>query len=207
MYVSYPEVSFKTNYIPSTNDIKGTEIPHMSLRCSPCTASVLGVGDKCDEKHNLYWPQETLRSCWKSWLLMYLPYKIYFFKKNPSIWPSWWLISLVAQTLKNLPIVQETQVWSLDWEDPLEKGMTVHSSILAWSIPWTEEPGGLQSMGLQRVGHDWATHTHTWTLYFNKKSFKFCNENSYLPSLLDKQTFTEMEISGEQQKSTGPYKP
>ena len=135
------------------------------------------------------------------------PIKYISLKKNPSIWPSWWLISLVAQTLKNLPIVQETQVWSLDWEDPLEKGMTVHSSILAWSIPWTEEPGGLQSMGLQRVGHDWATHTHTWTLYFNKKSFKFCNENSYLPSLLDKQTFTEMEISGEQQKSTGPYKP
>ena len=45
------------------------------------------------------------------------------------------------------------------WEDPLEKGMATHSSILAWRIPWTEEPGGLQSMGLQRVGHDWVTNT------------------------------------------------
>ena len=49
---------------------------------------------------------------------------------------------------------QETQVRSLGWEDPLEKEMAIHSSILAWKIPWTEEPGGLQSTGLQRVGHD-----------------------------------------------------
>ena len=51
----------------------------------------------------------------------------------------------------------ETQVWSLDWEDALEEGMATHSSILTWRIPWTEEPGGLWSMGSQRVGHDWAT--------------------------------------------------
>ena len=62
--------------------------------------------------------------------------------------------SLVAQSVKNLPAVQETQVRSLDWEDPLEKEMATHSSILAWKISWTQEPGGLQSMGLQRVGHD-----------------------------------------------------
>ena len=55
---------------------------------------------------------------------------------------------------KNLPAVEETWVQSLDQEDPLEKGMATHSSILAWRIPWTEEPGGLQSMGLQRVRHD-----------------------------------------------------
>ena len=55
---------------------------------------------------------------------------------------------------KNLPAVQETWIRSLVWEDPLEKGMATHSSILAWRIPWTEEPGGLQSMGLQRVRHD-----------------------------------------------------
>ena len=52
--------------------------------------------------------------------------------------------------------MQETQVQSLGWEDPLQKGVVTHSSILAWKIPWTEEPGGLQSMGLQRVGRDWA---------------------------------------------------
>ena len=60
----------------------------------------------------------------------------------------------VAQTVKNLPAMQETQVQSLGQEDPLEKEMAIHSSILAWRIPWTEEPGGLQSMGLQRVGYD-----------------------------------------------------
>ena len=56
--------------------------------------------------------------------------------------------------VKNLPAVWEIWVQSLGWEDPLEKEMTVHSSILAWRIPWAEEPGGLQSMGSQGVGHD-----------------------------------------------------
>ena len=62
--------------------------------------------------------------------------------------------SLVAQRLKRLPVMQETWVRSLSREDPLEKEMATHSSILAWRIPWTEEPGGLHSTGLQRVGHD-----------------------------------------------------
>ena len=56
--------------------------------------------------------------------------------------------------VKNLPAMQETRVQSLGGEDPLEKGMAIHSSILAWRIPWIEEPGGLQSMGSHRVGHD-----------------------------------------------------
>ena len=60
----------------------------------------------------------------------------------------------MAQTVKRLPAVQETQVLSLGLEDPLEKEMATHSSTLAWKIPWTKEPGGLQSMGSQRVGHD-----------------------------------------------------
>ena len=63
--------------------------------------------------------------------------------------------------VKNPPAMQETRVWSLGGEDPLEEEMATHSSILAWEIPWTEEPGGLQSMQLQRVGHNWATeHSH-----------------------------------------------
>ena len=62
--------------------------------------------------------------------------------------------SLVAQRLKRLPGMQETLVRSLGWEDPLEKEMATHSSTLAWRIPWREEPGRLQSMGSQRVGHD-----------------------------------------------------
>ena len=56
--------------------------------------------------------------------------------------------------VKNLPVIRETQVSPLGWEDPLEKGMETHSSILAWRIPWTEEPGGLQSMGSQRIRQD-----------------------------------------------------
>ena len=56
--------------------------------------------------------------------------------------------------VKNLPAVQQTRVQSLSREDPLEKGIAMHSSVLAWRIPWTDEPGGLQSMGLQRVGHN-----------------------------------------------------
>ena len=56
--------------------------------------------------------------------------------------------------VKNLPATLETQVRSLDWEDPLKKGLATHSSLLAWRIPWTDEHGGLQSRGLQRVGHN-----------------------------------------------------
>ena len=62
--------------------------------------------------------------------------------------------SLVAQKVKHLPTMWQTQVQSLSWEDLLEKEMATHSSILAWKIPWMEEPGRLQSMGSQRVGHD-----------------------------------------------------
>ena len=66
-------------------------------------------------------------------------------------------VYLVAQLVTNLPALQEAWVQSLGWEDPLEKEMTTHSSILAWEIPWTEEPGRLQSMGSHRVRHNWAT--------------------------------------------------
>ena len=72
---------------------------------------------------------------------------------------------LVAQMIKNLPAMRETQVRSLGREDPLEKEMETHSSILAWKIPWMEESGRLQSMGSQRVRHDWATTSLSFTLY------------------------------------------
>ena len=68
--------------------------------------------------------------------------------------------SLVAQLVKNLPAMQETWVWSLGWEDPLEKGMATHPSILAWRIPWT------LSMGSQRVRHEWVTFTFTVLSFF-----------------------------------------
>ena len=79
------------------------------------------------------------------------------YSQNPkskvlSLEASW--TSLVTQTVKRLPTVQETWVQSLGWEDPLEKEMETHSSILAWKIPWMEDPVRLQSTGSQRVGHD-----------------------------------------------------
>ena len=64
----------------------------------------------------------------------------------------------MAQMVKNLPAMQESQAQSLGWEGPLEKGIVTHSSILAWRTPWTEEPGGLQSKELQRVGHDFMVN-------------------------------------------------
>ena len=69
--------------------------------------------------------------------------------------------SLVVQMVKNLPAMQESWVQSLGWEDPLEKGTATHSSILAWRISWSEEAGGLQSMGLQAAGHDCMTNIFT----------------------------------------------
>ena len=70
----------------------------------------------------------------------------------------------VAQMVNKLPTVLETWIWPLGQDDPLEKGMASHSNILAWRIPWTEEPGGLQSMGSQRVRWDWASNKN-----FHKK--------------------------------------
>ena len=90
-------------------------------------------------------------------------------KKNPIciyiyVYIYYWAF-LVAQSVKNLPAVQETRVWFLGWEDPLEKEMATYSSILAWQVSWTEEPGGLQYVGSQRVRHDWATNTHLLTIF------------------------------------------
>ena len=72
--------------------------------------------------------------------------------------------------IKNLPVMQENWVRSLSWEDPLEKGMATHSSILAWRIPWTEEHGRIQSMRLQRVGYDQATNIFTFIFKTNFNS-------------------------------------
>ena len=92
--------------------------------------------------------------------------------------------------VKRLPAVQETGVQSLGWEDPLEKEMATHSSTLAWKIPWTEEPGRLQSMGLQRVRHDWATSLHFtsciskafgfWATFSRSKSQNYQDNSSLL---------------------------
>ena len=81
-------------------------------------------------------------------------YSLHFVKRCGKSWASLSWTSLAAQMVKSPPAMQETQVQSLGQQDPLEKGMATHFSILAWRIPWTEEPGGLVSMGSQRVGHD-----------------------------------------------------
>ena len=80
---------------------------------------------------------------------------------HPAVYPwiYWDWASLVAHTGKNLPAMQDTRIWPLGQEDLLKKGMATHSNILAWRIPWKEEPGGLQSMGLQRLRHNWEINT------------------------------------------------
>ena len=106
---------------------------------------------------------------------------ILFFKiknKKDSVWQlcSLWIILaqesnwgfLVARLIKNLPAIQGTQIQSLGQEDPLEKGMTTHSSILARRIPWAEEPGGLPWTEEQRIRHDWGTKTFTFFQDSNK---------------------------------------
>ena len=101
--------------------------------------------------------------------------------------------SLVAQTLQHQSAMQKTQVWSLGQEDPLEKEMASHFSVLAWRIPWTEEPGGLQSLESQRVRHNWAKNTHKILYvcvcartYMHAKSLQscptLCDPRDYSPS-------------------------
>ena len=119
------------------------------------------------------------------WVLFFVFCFFFFFLRKRNVWYFHCLgeiihigTSLVAQTVKCLPIMWETWVWSLGQEDPLEKEMATHSSTLAWKIPWTEEPGGLQSMGSQRVGHDWETklsnfHTYTACTLENTQKFLF----------------------------------
>ena len=87
--------------------------------------------------------------------------------------------------VKNLPAKQETWIQSLGWEDPLEKEMATQLSILAWRIPWIEEPGGLQSMELTRVGHDFATKQQQQTSLGHIASSIKWTRNTYLPLSLE----------------------
>ena len=100
----------------------------------------------------IYWP--TLTKDKELWLALHLTHALI-----QNFIPIWFhhMTSLVAQTVKRLSTMWETQVRSLGREDPLEKEMAIHSSTIAWKIPWTEELGRLQAMGSQRVRHDWAT--------------------------------------------------
>ena len=119
--------------------------------------------------YRLFWelflPTLSLRILCSSSLVMeisfstYLSFRNEIMKLNKMHRHTDYRASLVAQMVKNLPAMQETWVWSLGRKDPLEKEMAIHSSILARKIPWREEPGGLQSMGSKRIGHNWLTHT------------------------------------------------
>ena len=96
--------------------------------------------------------------------------------------------SLVALVVKNLPAMQETRVRSLGREDPLEKRMTTHSSILGWRIPWTKEQGGPQSMGLQKTGHSWATNTQS------SLGFRVTIRRCVMEQLLNKNQLPQLSI-------------
>ena len=118
---------------------------------------ILVWSDQGSNPHSLCWRWILIH--WTTWKVPRCHFYLHFFN-------DW--ASQVVQWVKNLPAMQEamkTWVRSLGWEDPLEEGMTTQSSILAWRIPLTEEPGGLQSVGLQRAGYDWVTkHTYTPTI-------------------------------------------
>ena len=117
----------------------------------------------------------------------------------------------MAQRLKRLPGIQETRVGSLGWEDPLEKEMATHSSTLAWRIPWREKPGRLQSMGSQRVGHNWATSLSLFTfnvsrslLHFFKKYRKIrIKENKTQGYRSYSQTCSHQEANSEKENTQG----
>ena len=97
----------------------------------------------------------------------------------------------VAQTVKRLPAMQKTWVQSLGWEEPLEKEMAAHSSTLAWKIPWMEEPGRLQSMGSQKVLHDWATS-------LSRLSRVFSSTIMFSPSIILTKCFREKALKYQQ---------
>ena len=105
----------------------------------------------CEDSTPLQWPNTSLAS---TLCLCSRPLIDVSDPKGKNHYPQRAWASLVAQMVKYLPTIQETQVQSLDREDPLEEEMATHSSILAWRIPWTEEPGGLQFLGWQRLRHD-----------------------------------------------------
>ena len=119
---------------------------------------VLGLGSPGSQQGTLW--KVWLKLDIEQWLFCWWWYYLLSLRRNKCCWFNRWETSLVAQMVKCLPAMWETLVLSLGWEDPLEKAMATHSSTLAWRIPWMEEPGRLQSMGSQRVRHDWVTSLH-----------------------------------------------
>ena len=105
--------------------------------------------------------------------------------------------------VKRLPTMQETWARSLDWEDPLEKEMAIHSSTLAWKIPWLEEPNRLQSMGSQRVRHDRATSLHYIYIYthiYKYNGIPLIHKNNFAATRMDLETIILSEVSPKKHK-------
>ena len=126
--------------------------------------------DLCNHYHKKYtewfhhpWKFPEITALWRAQLWMLHPKENWWFwmKKVKALTVPLECsgASLLVRIVKNLPVVQETRVWSVGWEDPLKKGMAIHSIFLPGECPWTEEPERLQSKGLQRVRHDWVTNT------------------------------------------------
>ena len=138
---------------------------------SPWSWEGLGAGGEGDDRGWDGWMASPTQWTWvwvnsQSWWWTGRPGVLWFMgsQRVRHVWATelnWtenvWMASLVAQRLKPTPAMRDTWVRSLGWEDPLEKEMATHSSILAWRIQWMEEPGGLQSIGSQRVGYNWVT--------------------------------------------------
>ena len=132
----------RLKWLGSSSSNQGSSLCPLQWKCRVLTTGLLEIS----------------QCCWVFLLLLFLLLlsSLWIFCELFLLY--WGRASLVAQTVKNLPAVQEIWVWSLGWNDPLKRGMATPSNILSWRIPWTEEPGGLQSMGLQRIGHSWVTN-------------------------------------------------
>ena len=156
--------------------------------------------------HNVLWCMYSMVSffvkhmqgsrIWRHWILLLFhssPVNLFWEILSMPVILSWFTAMLdwgfpQSSVVKNLPAVQEmqeTQVWFLDQEDSLEKEMATYSSILAWEIPWTEESGGLQSRGSQRVRHDWVTEHKHECVFNHKSTHNFPLENTIKNTILE----------------------
>ena len=123
------------------------------------------------QKHGTSWIWPPSNS-WPTASIMHSAIDLLSYKNHLAFGMNWW-VSLVAQTVKNLPTMQETWLWFLGGEGPLEKGMATHSSILAWRIPWTERAWWATVPGIAKHGHNWGSRAFTFSQILSSFSFWF----------------------------------